>query len=559
MLRTALLSLILIVSLSSSSTSMFGKSISRRQSDPQYCHAIEGFECKCSYYRVTCTNDRDLPSPINILQDEKNKYQSVELVITAARDINVNDQTFEPVKELYKPDADNLEFRVKFEKFTGLHLSSPGIFNRVFPDNLPSNARKHLALEIYNPDVPPNDNTGLFKNFNADSLELYALYPFHGTFQQLFDGANIKYLRLSGGEIRSDVSQAFTGNIGRLELAKQASALSVQNFPVYPAHELTINAFYISEYNHEHPPNYNNLDELRIYSTEPIPANAFRNFPNIHTLSLTSEKGIDPQALNGLNLQKLIIKDSKSALELLNNAPSVKEFETNIEKLDDKTQCQLVEKLSNGQVAVQAIPNGRECTCVTAYLDAAGGRASCDAQNCEQSSCAAIKNNYDATTRTFKAPPPIRRADGSDALRQREPRVYTAPFQVTQQDQEKLQKGIPPPSQTADGSEKPGQDGQPGEDGGDSGTQGGEGRPEGGEGQEGEPGGIDGSPNNGTETATPQKKGIGWLPIIIIAAAVAAIIIVIVIILLVRKKSANKGYGPTGTSESGAATGTTRA
>ncbi len=149
MLRTALLSLILIVSLSSSSTSMFGKSISRRQSDPQYCHAIEGFECKCSYYRVTCTNDRDLPSPINILQDEKNKYQSVELVITAARDINVNDQTFEPVKELYKPDADNLEFRVKFEKFTGLHLSSPGIFNRVFPDNLPSNARKHLVNKQY--------------------------------------------------------------------------------------------------------------------------------------------------------------------------------------------------------------------------------------------------------------------------------------------------------------------------------------------------------------------------------------------------------------------------
>jgi hypothetical protein len=144
MLRTALLSLILIVSLSSS-TSMLRKSISRRQTDPQYCHAIEGFECKCSYFRVTCTNDRDLPSPINILQNEKHKYQSVELVITAPRDINVNDQTFEPVKELYKPDGDNLEFRIKFEKFTALHLSSPGIFNRVFPDNLPSNARKHLV------------------------------------------------------------------------------------------------------------------------------------------------------------------------------------------------------------------------------------------------------------------------------------------------------------------------------------------------------------------------------------------------------------------------------
>jgi hypothetical protein len=143
MFRTALLSLILVVSLSSSS--ILRKSISRRQTDAQYCHAIEGFECKCSYSRVTCTNDRDLPSPINILQNEKNKYTSVELVITAARDINVNDQTFAPVKELYKSDADNLEFRIKFEKFTALHLTSPGIFNGVFPDNLPSNTRKHLV------------------------------------------------------------------------------------------------------------------------------------------------------------------------------------------------------------------------------------------------------------------------------------------------------------------------------------------------------------------------------------------------------------------------------
>ncbi len=144
MLRTAFLSLILIVSLSSS-TSMFRKSVFRRQTEPQYCHAIEGFECKCSYYRVTCTTDRDLPSPINILQNEKNKYQSVELVIAAARDIHVNDQTFAPVKELYKEDADNLEFRIKFEKFTALHLSSPGIFNQAFPNNLPSNAKKHLV------------------------------------------------------------------------------------------------------------------------------------------------------------------------------------------------------------------------------------------------------------------------------------------------------------------------------------------------------------------------------------------------------------------------------
>jgi hypothetical protein len=145
MVRTALLSLILFVSLSSSS--LLRKSISRRQSEPQYCQAIEGFDCKCSYYRVTCTTDRNLPSSINILQNEKQKYQSVELVVQAEADINVNDHTFEPVKELYKPDGDNFEFRIKFEKFTALHLTSPGIFNRVFPDNLPANARKHIVIK----------------------------------------------------------------------------------------------------------------------------------------------------------------------------------------------------------------------------------------------------------------------------------------------------------------------------------------------------------------------------------------------------------------------------
>ncbi len=144
MLRTALLSLILIVSLSSS-TSMVRKSVFRRQLDPQYCQAIEGFECKCSYYRVTCTIDRALPNPIDILPTEKNKYESVELIFAAKRDIYVTDQTFAPFKELYKPDVDNLEFRIKFEKFTALHLSSPGIFNQAFPDNLPANARKHLV------------------------------------------------------------------------------------------------------------------------------------------------------------------------------------------------------------------------------------------------------------------------------------------------------------------------------------------------------------------------------------------------------------------------------
>lgn len=76
-------------------------------------------------------------------------------------------------------------------------------------------------------------------------------------------------------------------------------------------------------------------------------------------------------------------------------------------------------------------------------MDTASGRFPCDAQNCDQSSCAAIRNNYDASTRTFKAPPTIRRSDGSDALRQREPRVYTAPFQVSRYDQEKVQRANP--------------------------------------------------------------------------------------------------------------------
>ena len=74
-------------------------------------------------------------------------------------------------------------------------------------------------------------------------------------------------------------------------------------------------------------------------------------------------------------------------------------------------------------------------------MDAASGRYPCDAQNCDQSSCAAIKNNYDASTRTFKTPPAIKRSDGSDALRQRDAKVYNGPFQVSPQDQEKLQQG----------------------------------------------------------------------------------------------------------------------
>ncbi|CAF0737054.1 unnamed protein product [Rotaria sordida] len=442
MLRITFLSLILFVSLSS--TSLLRKAISRRQTEPEFCHAIEGFDCKCTYYRVTCTSDRELPTSINILPNEKQKYQSVELVINGERAQNIHDYTFAPVKQLYKPDADTLEFRIKFEKFTELRLSSPSIFNQVFPDNLPTGVRKIMALEVYNPLVQPHDNVNLFSNLNVDSLELYVLYPFRGTFQQLFNGANIKYLRLSGGDIRSDLSQPFTGNIGRLEIAKQASQLSIQNFPAYPAHELIINAFYVTDFNTDHPPNYSNLGELRAYSQERIPANAFRQFPNLHTLSVSTEKDIDPHAFDGLhNLEKLTIKDTKPSLELLNNLPNIKEFEASVEKLNDKEQCRLIEKLANGQVAVQAIPNGHGCTCVSAYLDTASGRYPCDAQNCEQSSCAAIKNNFDASTRTFKTPPPIRRSDGTDALRPREPKLYAAPFQVSRQDQDKVQHAIP--------------------------------------------------------------------------------------------------------------------
>lgn len=170
----------------------------------------------------------------------------------------------------------------------------------------------------------------------------------------MFNGANIKFLRLSGGDIRSDLSQPFTGNVGRLEVAKQASQLSVQNFPAYPAHELIINAFYLNDFNTDHPPNYANLGEIRIYSTERIPANAFRHFPNLHTLSISTEKDIDPHAFNGLyKLEKLTIKDTKPSLEVLNQLPNIKEFETNVEKLHEVEQCQLIEKLANGHVAVQ--------------------------------------------------------------------------------------------------------------------------------------------------------------------------------------------------------------
>src|SRR5271154_7220120 len=112
MLRTTFLSLLLFVSLSSS-TSLLRKSISRRQSEPTHCQAIEGFDCKCSPYRVTCTSDRSLQSQIKVLQHEQQKYPSVELIINGAHEQHVDDYTFEPVKQLFKPDADNLELRIK--------------------------------------------------------------------------------------------------------------------------------------------------------------------------------------------------------------------------------------------------------------------------------------------------------------------------------------------------------------------------------------------------------------------------------------------------------------
>ncbi|CAF1146615.1 unnamed protein product [Adineta steineri] len=443
MFRVILLFLILSVTLPTSSISIIRKDRIRRQLDNQHCDAITGFDCKCSFYRVTCTIDHELPSPINIIENEKHKYQSVELIIEAPRDIHVNEYTFEPVKELYSLDGDHFEFRIKFEKFTALHLSSPSIFNRIFSDNLPSNARTHLALEIYNPEVTPDDNPNLFQNLHAESLELYALYPFHGTFQQLFKDANIKFLRLSG-DIRSDVSETFTGNIARLELAKQANAISVQHFPVYPAHELTINAFYVTDFDSEHPPNYANLVELRVHTQNRIPAHAFRQFPNILTLSVQSDQGIDSQAFDGLtHLEKLEVGNSQPSLDLFNILPNLKEFKASIETLDENAQCKLIEKLATGKVAIQAQPYGQECTCVSAYLDTAVGRFPCSPQGCEYSSCVAIKNNYNADTSTFNPPPTIQRSDGTDALREREPRVYTAPYQVTPQDKEKFLNAAP--------------------------------------------------------------------------------------------------------------------
>lgn len=143
MMHRALLALIFIVSVSSAS--LLKKSIVRRQSDAQNCQVIQGFDCKCSHYRVTCTTDGDLQSGINVLPNQQEQYASVELVIQGEREYSIYDSTFEPIKQLYKTDVGHLDFRIKFEKFTALHLRSPGIFNRVFPDNLQSKAKTTIV------------------------------------------------------------------------------------------------------------------------------------------------------------------------------------------------------------------------------------------------------------------------------------------------------------------------------------------------------------------------------------------------------------------------------
>ena len=129
----------------SSCSSSLRKSVVRRQAELRLCHAIEGFDCECSYIRVKCTIDRKWTSPWKIVANEKGKYPSVELVIDAPYDIDVNASTLEPVKELYRTGGSNLEFRLELRSFTTFHLSSPGILNRVFPDNLSPEYGKHLV------------------------------------------------------------------------------------------------------------------------------------------------------------------------------------------------------------------------------------------------------------------------------------------------------------------------------------------------------------------------------------------------------------------------------
>ncbi|CAF1198417.1 unnamed protein product [Didymodactylos carnosus] len=443
LLFTLLIILTFTFMLTSSSPSLSGalRHIVRRQSDEMPCHVIDGFTCLCRQTKVTCSTSQPLQQ-ITINPNEKHKYSSVELVV-GSDSATVYGQTFTPIKELYSPTARHIDFKIKFENFTHLSLAEPSLFNNVFPDQ--SQAHKAMAYEIYNQAVRPEDNVNLFRNLDVDSLEVYSLYPFRGTFQELFDGSNIKHLRISGGDIKSDLNKHFTGNVGRLEIAKQAEALDAANFPLYPAHEMILNAYYVKKFHSPNPPNYDNVAELRVYSDDPIPADAFKDFPNINTLSVQA-KEIDPSAFNGLNkLEKITIKDAQPNAALLQNIPSVKEVEIGgLEKLNPDVQCEFAQQLSQGRLAVQASPNGPECTCVIAYLQSATNQVPCTPyENCAQSTCQAIRDNFDTNTNAFNKPPEIRRADGTSALEHRSPAVYAQPYQLSSNDISKYQAAVP--------------------------------------------------------------------------------------------------------------------
>ncbi|CAF4877993.1 unnamed protein product, partial [Rotaria sp. Silwood1] len=458
MLHRILSNLILLISLtlsSSSSSSMLWKSILRQQNEFPLCNPIEGFECLCSYSRLSCRTNHGFSLPLIISDDEKNKYESIELIISTEEEVQVNDRTFESIKQLLKTEENHLEFIIKFEKFSELRLSSPGLFNNIFPDNLSLYSQKHITFHIINHEIPQNENINLFENLNVDGLEIYSYYPFHSTFQQLFNGSNIKDLRLAGAGIRSDLSQRFTGNIARLELIKQAKSLSIKTFPLYPVHEYIASAFYLTEFNAENQPNYANLLELRIHSQELIPARAFQQYPNIQMLSIKTDKYIDVDALDGLNkLEKLSIMEPNPSLAILNKATTVKEYETNIEKLDEDSQCKLVDKVSNGEIFVRALRNGNECNCMIAYLYIVVGQSLCDIDNCEYSTCSAIRNNYDSSLRAFKMSPSIFRADGTNILDERRINIYTKPYKIPENDRKKYDKAMKQYSLTTDSTQK---------------------------------------------------------------------------------------------------------
>ncbi|CAF1341101.1 unnamed protein product [Rotaria sp. Silwood1] len=458
MLHRILSNLILLISLtlsSSSSSSMLWKSILRQQNEFPLCNPIEGFECLCSYSRLSCRTNHGFSLPLIISDDEKNKYESIELIISTEDEVQVNDRTFESIKQLLKTEENHLEFIIKFEKFSELRLSSPGLFNNIFPDNLSLYSQKHITFHIINHEIPQNENINLFENLNVDGLEIYSYYPFHSTFQQLFNGSNIKDLRLAGAGIRSDLSQRFTGNIARLELIKQAKSLSIKTFPLYPVHEYIASAFYLTEFNAENQPNYANLLELRIHSQELIPARAFQQYPNIQMLSIKTDKYIDVDALDGLNkLEKLSIMEPNPSLAILNKATTVKEYETNIEKLDEDSQCKLVDKVSNGEIFVRALRNGNECNCMIAYLYIVVGQSLCDIDNCEYSTCSAIRNNYDSSLRAFKMSPSIFRADGTNILDERRINIYTKPYKIPENDRKKYDKAMKQYSLTTDSTQK---------------------------------------------------------------------------------------------------------